>query len=394
METASDATNRLGPVAPVEEYLQCPTCECKLQHFEVKTHLEQEMERLRQMQIKAVNEANAELSKQSASNAAASSEEQRKPWTIFQRVQRNRHTRFRRRTGKRPPSSAPATRQCPVCNRTFPLYDIQQHAEHCLRRSNGTTNGPDAGGSSSNEDDDAGEEYEEYEWAGQKRIRVSSLLQGGYAAIGIGQSATNHVGNGSQNNSYLIGNEEEEDLNVDEDDTHIYGPAQYGEADVIPPASDQGVSSTDNDVTNYMRRLITGTEAATNSIGNNAVELSPATNTKASTQTCVTHTASMFNGSAGELRPSNKNIILDCKQQKSLPQIIESLKSKIRHYENHSQNKIKCLICLDDYKNPAISVACWHVHCEECWLRSLGARKLCPQCNLITTPKDLRRIFM
>ncbi|CAG2053280.1 unnamed protein product [Timema podura] len=46
------------------------------------------------------------------------------------------------------------------------------------------------------------------------------------------------------------------------------------------------------------------------------------------------------------------------------------------------------------YKKPVISVCCWHVHCEECWLHTLGAKKLCPQCNMITSPSDLRRIYM
>ncbi|XP_039949766.1 E3 ubiquitin-protein ligase RNF220 [Bactrocera tryoni] len=385
METTSETVSRLRSGGVGEEYMQCPTCECKLQHWEVKTHFEQEMERLRHLQMKAARETSAELSQQGASNTLANSEERRKPWTIFQRVQRNRHSRIRRRTGKR---VAPANdHQCPVCNVSFPLEEIQQHAEQCLRRSNGTTNGRD-GGSSSNEDDD-GEEYEEYEWAGQKRIRVSSMLQGGYAAIGIGQTVTNTGSSGSHNSTHGGDEEEEEDLNVDEDDTQIYGPAQYAEADVIPPIAEQNGNSADSDVTSYMRRLITCSEgtALHNSVEEQrrtSVDIVVATNTEIRIPQVVEST--------GHQNPI-KNKLPDNEQQ-NYPQIIESLKMKLRLFENQAQNKFKCLICLDDYKNPAISVACWHVHCEECWLRSLGARKLCPQCNLITTPKDLRRIYM
>lgn len=41
----------------------------------------------------------------------------------------------------------------------------------------------------SDDDDDGsidveGESYEEYEWAGQTRIRASSLLEGGFSAAG------------------------------------------------------------------------------------------------------------------------------------------------------------------------------------------------------------------
>lgn len=57
--------------------------------------------------------------------------------------------------------------------------------ELCLRRNNGSS-------SAANDDDDddisidvEGETYEEYEWAGQTRIRASSLLEGGYTAAGM-----------------------------------------------------------------------------------------------------------------------------------------------------------------------------------------------------------------
>ncbi|XP_004537059.1 E3 ubiquitin-protein ligase Rnf220 [Ceratitis capitata] len=379
METAPEAVSRLPSGGVTEEYLQCPTCECKLQQWEVKAHFEQEMERLKHLQNKAVSEATAELFQQSASNAVAQREERRKPWTIFQRVQRNRHSRIKRRTGKRP--APPAEQQCPVCNASFSLEEIQQHAEQCLRWRSGTTNGRDGGGSSSNEDEDT-EEYEEYEWAGQKRIRASSLLQGGYAAIGIGQNVGNSA-SGSVQNSNQAGDDEEEDLNVDEDDTQIYGPAQYAEADVIPPTGEQ--TSAESDVTSYMRRLITCQDAKA---PNNGLEefRRPNVSMVRSNQTCVPPTAAPSAATTTNILTEN--------EQKNYPQIIESLKLKLRQCENQGQNKFKCLICLDDYRNPAISVACWHVHCEECWLRSLGARKLCPQCNLITTPKDLRRIYM
>lgn len=75
-------------------------------------------------------------------------------------------------------------------------------------------------------------------------------------------------------------------------------------------------------------------------------------------------------------------------------QIIEALKAKIREYEAIIKNKSKCLICMDEFRVPVVSICCWHVHCEECWLRTLGARKLCPQCNMITSPIDLRKIYM
>lgn len=74
--------------------------------------------------------------------------------------------------------------------------------------------------------------------------------------------------------------------------------------------------------------------------------------------------------------------------------IIDSLKSRIHQLENASRSTPRCLICLESYKTPLTSIVCWHVHCEQCWLQTLGSKKLCPQCQKITTPSDLRRIYL
>uniref|UniRef100_A0A8P0TSX6 E3 ubiquitin-protein ligase RNF220 n=1 Tax=Canis lupus familiaris TaxID=9615 RepID=A0A8P0TSX6_CANLF len=74
----------------------------------------------------------------------------------------------------------------------------------------------------------------------------------------------------------------------------------------------------------------------------------------------------------------------------------EALKARVRELERQLSrgDRYKCLICMDSYSMPLTSIQCWHVHCEECWLRTLGAKKLCPQCNTITAPGDLRRIYL
>ena len=54
----------------------------------------------------------------------------------------------------------------------------------------------------------------------------------------------------------------------------------------------------------------------------------------------------------------------------------------------------KCAVCWETLKMPAVaSVNCWHVCCEECWLRTLGTKRLCPHCSSITNPSDLRKVF-
>uniref|UniRef100_A0A1A9WJA2 RING-type domain-containing protein n=1 Tax=Glossina brevipalpis TaxID=37001 RepID=A0A1A9WJA2_9MUSC len=348
-------------------FIQCPTCETKLRRYEVAEHCEQEMERLKKLKASSDD---LQAKEETEGEGSSSNEERRgKPWSVFQRVQRNRQTRMKLRARKRP---SVVEHPCPVCNVNFPENEIQSHAEACLRRSNSTTvNGRrDSNDEHSSNEEDVGEEYEEYEWAGQKRIRVSSLLQGGYAAIGVGQTITNGNNSGFAPNQ----DDEDEDLNVDEDDTQIYGPQQYAENDVITPVT--SLDNSESDITSYMRKLITGSVNKTE-------------HSKSDTAFTL-----IDNSEESLASTSSIAVVGDTISPAHYQQIIDSLKFKLRQYENHIPSKYKCLICLDDYRNPAISVACWHVHCEQCWLRSLGARKLCPQCNLITTPKDLRRIYM
>jgi hypothetical protein len=76
--------------------------------------------------------------------------------------------------------------------------------------------------------------------------------------------------------------------------------------------------------------------------------------------------------------------------------IIQSLKARIWQQEQAASSTptLKCLICMDAYAKPVVSIVCWHVHCEACWMQTLRAKKLCPQCQKITLPSDLRRIFL
>lgn len=61
----------------------------------------------------------------------------------------------------------------------------------CLKRherNNGNSSAANIDGDDDDDDDISidveGESYEEYEWAGQTRVRASSLLEGGYSAAG------------------------------------------------------------------------------------------------------------------------------------------------------------------------------------------------------------------
>ncbi|XP_043940649.1 E3 ubiquitin-protein ligase Rnf220-like isoform X2 [Protopterus annectens] len=68
---------------------------------------------------------------------------------------------------------------------------------------------------------------------------------------------------------------------------------------------------------------------------------------------------------------------------------IEELTQRLRHRDAY-----KCHVCLGAYSVPLTSIHCWHIHCERCWLRSLNTKKVCPQCSAMTSPADLRRVYL
>ncbi|XP_078514296.1 E3 ubiquitin-protein ligase RNF220-like [Lissotriton helveticus] len=80
---------------------------------------------------------------------------------------------------------------------------------------------------------------------------------------------------------------------------------------------------------------------------------------------------------------------LAAKTMQMLKEQIQELTQRLLRADSY-----KCHICLDSYSAPLTSIQCWHIHCEQCWLRTLGTKKLCPQCHTITSPADLRRVYL
>lgn len=200
---------------------------------------------------------------------------------------------------------------------------------------------------------------------------------------------------------------DDEDLNVDGDDSQIYGSPQYTERDIIVPLAE------DNTKENlYLRNLVlaqtacAATEASItpgrssrpNEIGDHTtqIDMDVQPSTSNSEPNCSASTSR--DGLSGTIATSSSLESAGkpdgTSSGEAFMHIIDALKAKIREYEVIIRNKSKCLICMDDFRVPVVSICCWHVHCEECWLRTLGARKLCPQCNMITSATDLRRIYM
>lgn len=106
-----------------------------------------------------------------------------------------------------------------------------------------------------------GDSYEEYEWAGQRRVRASTLLEGGFA----GNTHPPHpfpsqdfqkqcccffVGVGMQV-CKTAGDEETEEVVVDGDDTAAFGPAQFAEGDIHSAVAAAADSSPSIDEGNH-----------------------------------------------------------------------------------------------------------------------------------------------
>ncbi|KAK7159359.1 hypothetical protein R3I94_005630 [Phoxinus phoxinus] len=294
----------------------------------------------------------------------------------FLRVRANRQTRLNARIGKMKRRKPEDGQVCPLCS--APLAgteeEMSRHVEQCLFKREGATEEDSADVEGEN-----GTRFEEYEWCGQKRVRATTLLEGGFRGTGFAMCSTKES------------HDSDADLDVDGDDTLEYGKAQYTEADIIPcSGEDQGEAKE--------------REALRGAVLNGGVpsnRITPEFSKWASDEM-----PSTSNGESSKQEPSSssssstprtcKNSEIEKITEDSTATTLEALKARIRELEKQilRGDRYKCLICMDSYTMPLTSIQCWHVHCEECWLRTLGNKKLCPQCNTITSPGDLRRVYL
>ncbi|KAG1969664.1 E3 ubiquitin-protein ligase RNF220a isoform X6 [Pimephales promelas] len=373
----------------------CPICQVLLRPGELLEHMEQEMERLTHMHIsknpshKDINAApgtpkslllSVHIKREGESPVVSplSSDEAHHSdrYQTFLRVRANRQTRLNARIGKMKRRKPEDGQVCPLCS--TPLAgteeEMSRHVEQCLFKREGTTEEDSADVEGEN-----GTRFEEYEWCGQKRVRATTLLEGGFRGTGFAMCSTKES------------HDSDADLDVDGDDTLEYGKAQYTEADIIPcSGEDQGEAKE--------------REALRGAVLNGGVpsnRITPEFSKWASDEM-----PSTSNGESSKQEPSSssssstprtcKNSEIEKITEDSTATTLEALKARIRELEKQilRGDRYKCLICMDSYTMPLTSIQCWHVHCEECWLRTLGNKKLCPQCNTITSPGDLRRVYL
>ncbi|XP_039999438.1 E3 ubiquitin-protein ligase RNF220a isoform X4 [Xiphias gladius] len=236
-------------------------------------------------------------------------------------------------------------------------------------------------------DGENGRGFEEYEWAGQKRIRATALLEGGFRGTGF---ATCNIKESAADS--------DADLDVDGDDTLEYGKAQYTEADIIPcsgAGEDQGEAREREALRGAVLNGGMPSNRITPEFSKWASDEMPSTSNGESSKTDPS-TPSSSSSSSCAPRTCKNSEIEKVTEEESTATTMEALKARIRELEKQilRGDRYKCLICMDSYTMPLTSIQCWHVHCEECWLRTLGNKKLCPQCNTITSPGDLRRVYL
>uniref|UniRef100_A0A8D1NY05 E3 ubiquitin-protein ligase RNF220 middle domain-containing protein n=1 Tax=Sus scrofa TaxID=9823 RepID=A0A8D1NY05_PIG len=191
--------------------------------------------------------------------------------------------------------------------------------------------------------------FEEYEWCGQKRIRATTLLEGGFRGSGFVMCS------GKENP------DSDADLDVDGDDTLEYGKPQYTEADVIPCTGEEPGEAKE-------REALRG--AVLNG-GPPSTRITPEFSKWASDE--MPSTSNGESSKQEAMQKTCKNSDIEKITEDSAVTTFEALKARVRELERQLSrgDRYKCLICMDSYSMPLTSIQCWHVHCEECWLRTL-----------------------
>ncbi|KAF3858533.1 hypothetical protein F7725_011734 [Dissostichus mawsoni] len=325
----------------------CPICQVLLRPGELQEHMETEIERLAAVCFSKNHHPRMEQPLQNPRRRPHSDRYQ-----TFLRVRANRQTRLNARIGK--------------MKRRKPEEGGQRE---------GTLGDDDSA------DGENGRGFEEYEWAGQKRIRATALLEGGFRGTGFATCSVKESAADS-----------DADLDVDGDDTLEYGKAQYTEADIIPcsgAGEDQGEAREREALRGAVLNGGMPSNRITPECSKWASDEMPSTSNGESSKTDPGTPSSSCSSSCAPRTCKNSEI------EKGGLHGYHHGRSEARIRELERQilrgDRYKCLICMDSYTMPLTSIQCWHVHCEECWLRTLGNKKLCPQCNTITSPGDLRR---
>ncbi|XP_034386908.1 E3 ubiquitin-protein ligase RNF220 [Cyclopterus lumpus] len=346
----------------------CPVCQATLRPGELQDHMEQELTELAQIHISATPVQHNHLIRApkslslslhikreggSPTSPPRTSEDAHSDrYQTFLRVRANRHTRLNVddlcwcrcyvKSAPLRPHSAGAHLDCTQAARIGKLKRRKQEGGQ-----EGSTEMVPL----------------QDEWNERRRMQMSSIV-GGFKGAALVSTTSREC------------RDSDADLDVDGDDTLEYGRAQYTETDVILCSGEGSKETTVNSSSDSRVNL----------------EFSKWSNDGSPS----TSSGEKVDGSVAGLPKTCKNSVIETLSEDSTLTTLDALKARIRDLEKQLSkgDRFKCLICMDTYTTPLTSIQCWHVHCEECWLRTLGAKKLCPQCNTITSPGDLRRVYL
>ncbi|VVD02536.1 unnamed protein product, partial [Leptidea sinapis] len=131
----------------VTELPNCPVCSCTIRQGELDTHLSLEVERLNKLSCGSKRKLSANSPGAPIPGSSTSQEEDVDVSgclgsEAYERVHNNRVRRLRARRRPTPP---PAEGECPVCTAVMPSWRLQRHALRCMKRTAGDDTSSEGG---------------------------------------------------------------------------------------------------------------------------------------------------------------------------------------------------------------------------------------------------------
>ncbi|KAG1833522.1 hypothetical protein EV424DRAFT_1365710 [Suillus variegatus] len=180
----------------------------------------------------------------------------------------------------------------------------------------------------------------------------------------------------------------EDEVDIDGEDEAVFGEAQFGEADVLAlPSSDRDLHAENEDIDVDTDGHL-GTVQERQTLRHLVVE----------GKVLLKRADSIQNNVIQPIGMDQLDLdIITARSRNDPSALILALENKLQALESNTGSTSSpslCRICLSHYTEPTVSTGCWHTCCRECWLRCLGATKLCPMCQRITSATELRRVYM
>ena len=252
---------------------------------------------------------------------------------------------------------------CPSCNLPVPSSTYVEHIEACLENTQPESEEEDI-------DVDSEDRVETYTWAGITRVRATSLVEGGLRGPGF-------VSIERGDEDLVL------DIEGDADEFDGFGSAQFSEADLIPPQPENEDERADLESRENIQLALTG---AAHADSTGTLRDTPCSQTSGCTSALI----------RDERETNDYQQTVESKEIAEMKQTADYKQRVIELQQENEElrQKAMCNICMDSYNTPLVSTVCWHVCCQDCWMRALGSKKLCPQCKVIIQAKHLRRIYL